>query len=138
MSMAKGRVLIDGTANGDSLKLTAAISFWGGVNPHTGSIVDPRHPQHNACLTNRVLFLPATVGSSSSSAIMLELVRLGTTPAALVLGETDAILVLGVLVAEEIGHPTIPVVELAPSEIARIPDRTPVRVLERGEISWES
>ena len=68
---------------------------------------------------------------------MLELLRLGTAPASLVMGEVDAILVLGVLVAEEIGYPTIPVIELTPSEIARIPDRISVRVSEQGEISWD-
>ena len=54
----------------------------------------------------RVLFLPGTIGSSSASAVLLELVHNGHAPAALVLHEPDAILLLGLIVAREMGWPT--------------------------------
>jgi len=99
----KGTVLIDGTASGTVLKLAEPISFWGGVEAATGKIIQPAHPDFGACLTGKVLVLPGTIGSSSSSAIMLELIRQGTAPAAVVMAETDAILALGAVVAEELG-----------------------------------
>ena len=61
-----------------------------------------------------------TIGSSSSSAIMLELLRNGVSPAGIVLGRPDAILMLGILVAEELGHPTVPVVQVDEAEIGRL------------------
>ena len=85
MIAAHGRSLVGGRASGACLKLTAPISFWGGVDPTTGRIADPRHPEYDLCITGRVLVVPETVGSSSSSAIMLELLRLGTAPAAVLL-----------------------------------------------------
>jgi predicted aconitase with swiveling domain len=50
--------------------------------------------------------IPATIGSSSAAAILLELVHAGLAPAAIVLHEPDAILLLGLIVAREMGHPT--------------------------------
>jgi predicted aconitase with swiveling domain len=105
------RVLVAGEATGAVLRLAAPISFWGGVDPTDGRITDPRHPDHGASIAGHVLVLPATIGSSSSSAILLELLAAGKGPAALILGDVDAILVLGVLVAGEMGYGTIPVLE---------------------------
>ncbi len=89
-----------------ALVLTAAISFWGGVNPKTGLIADVRHPQHGVAISSKVLCLPGTIGSSSAAAVLLELVSAGLAPAALILHEPDAILLLGLIVAQEMGHQT--------------------------------
>ena len=106
---AKGEVLIAGAsdAHGEALVLSAPISFWGGVDPKTGRIADPRRPEAGESVAGRVLFLPGTIGSSSASAVLLELVRAGLAPAAIILHEPDAILLLGLIVAREMGwrHP---------------------------------
>ncbi|TPI42768.1 DUF126 domain-containing protein [Mesorhizobium sp. B3-1-9] len=100
-------ILVPGKAGeGDALVLTAPISFWGGVDPKTGRIADVRHPQHGEVIAGRVLFLPGTIGSSSASAVLMELVHNGRAPAALVLHEPDAILLLGLIVAREMGWAT--------------------------------
>jgi predicted aconitase with swiveling domain len=97
-------ILVPGHAGqGQALILTAPISFWGGVDPKTGRIADVRHPQHGENIAGKVLFLPGTIGSSSASAVLLELVHNGHAPAALVLHEPDAILLLGLIVAKELG-----------------------------------
>jgi predicted aconitase with swiveling domain len=110
----QGEVLIAtaSEARGEALILSQPISFWGGVDPKTGRIADPRHPQIGACVADRVLFLPGTIGSSSASAVLLELVRAGLAPAALVLHQPDAILLLGLIVAREMGWPHPPAVRL--------------------------
>jgi len=104
----QGEVLIPGTAEAPVLCLDKPISFWGGVDPFSGRITDPRHPNHGAVIGGRILVLPGTIGSSSSSAVMLELMASGKAPAALILAEPDAILVLGAVVAREMGHGSIP------------------------------
>ena len=101
-----------GEGRGRLLVLERPLSFWGGVDPETGRLSDPRHPQHGESLSGRILVMERAIGSSSSSAIMLELLRNDVAPAAIVLGSTDAILVLGVLVAEELGYPSIPLVDV--------------------------
>jgi len=111
---AQGEVLIAGTADayGEALALTRPNSFWGGVDPKTGRVADPRHPQSGENVSGRVLFLPGTIGSSSASAVLLELVRAGNAPAAIILDQPDAILLLGLIVAREMGWPHPPAVRL--------------------------
>lgn len=102
--MVNGEVLLEGPAvRAPALTLTAPISFWGGVNPKTSEIADPRHPEYGQAIAGRVLFIPATIGSSSAAAILLELVHTGQAPAGIVLHEPDAILLLGLIVAREMG-----------------------------------
>jgi len=133
--MVNGRVLVAGSARGALMRLHAPISFWGGVNPVSGCVADPRHPDFGRAVAGTVLVVPSTVGSSSSSAVMLELLRNGTAPAALVMGEADAILALGVVVARELGYDGIPVVEADALELASIGEGTPVRVGPDGTIA---
>jgi predicted aconitase with swiveling domain len=104
---ALAEILVPGRAGeGEALVLTAPISFWGGVDPKSGRIADVRHPQHGETIAGRVLFLPGTIGSSSASAVLMELVHNGHAPTALVLHEPDAILLLGLIVAKEMGWHT--------------------------------
>jgi len=129
------RVLVPGTARGPLMRLRAPISFWGGVDPVSGRIADPRHPDFGRAVGGTVLVVPWTVGSSSSSAIMLELLRCGTAPAALLLGKADAILALGVVVARELGYAGIPVLEIAAETLASLEEGTPVRVGPDGTVA---
>lgn len=107
MSGLQGEILVAGSDGaGEALVLAAPISFWGGVDPKSGRIADVRHPQHGQSIAGRVLFLPGTIGSSSASAVLMELVHSGNAPVALVLHEPDAILLLGLIVAREMGWQT--------------------------------
>lgn len=123
--MTAAELLVPGNAGiGEALVLTAPISFWGGVDPRSGTIIDVRHPERGASIAGKVLFIPATVGSSTASTILLELVHCGKAPAAIVLDKPDAILLLGLVVAREMGWPTPVAVRLAKEEFARFRGRT--------------
>jgi uncharacterized protein len=125
---------IAGQAEGEVLKLAKPISFWGGVDPKTGRISDPRHPDHDRELAGRILVLPGMIGSSSSSYIMLELMAIGRAPAALVLAEPDAILGLGVVVAREMGYGSIPVLVLPREAHAALKNGARAKIQENGQI----
>jgi predicted aconitase with swiveling domain len=133
VAVVKGRVLVAGSARGPLLRLRAPISFWGGVDPVSGRVADPRHPDHGVCIAGTVLAVPATVGSSSSSAVMLELLREGTAPAAVLTARADAILALGVVVAGELGQRTIPMLELPAERLSALSDGL-LEVLEDGTV----
>lgn len=111
--MPEPRTLVAGRAQGRALVLDEPLSFWGGVDPATGDIIDPRHPQHGANVSGRILVMLSGRGSSSSSSVLAEAIRAGTAPAAIVLGEADPILALGAIVARELFGSTIPVVVTA-------------------------
>ena len=106
MTLQAEVLLPGGAVRAAAMALTAPISFWGGVNPKTAEIADARHPEHGRRIDGQVLLIPATIGSSSAAAILLELVHAGLAPAAIVLHEPDAILLLGLIVANEMGYQT--------------------------------
>lgn len=108
--MVEPRTLVAGEAAGSALVLEEPLSFWGGVEPTTGEIVDVRHPNRGANVAGRVLVMPSGRGSSSSSSVLAEAIRIGTAPAALVLTEPDPILALGAIVARELYGVAVPVV----------------------------
>ncbi len=103
-------VLVDGNATGEPLVLAAPISFWGGVSPETGAIIEKRHPQFGAALKGKILMLPAAKGSSSGSSVLAEILRNGAGPAAIILGASDAILATGAMVAQALYGVMCPVV----------------------------
>ena len=106
MPVATKVLVPGGPACGPALVLTAPISFWGGVDAKSGRIADVRHPQAGVLVGGQVMFLPGTIGSSSASAVLMELVHNGRAPVALVMHEPDAILLLGLIVAREMGWET--------------------------------
>ncbi len=63
MVTVAAEVLLAGpAASATALALTAPISFWGGVDPKTGLVADPRHPEHGQLVTGKILLVPETVG----------------------------------------------------------------------------
>ena len=94
--------LLPGAASGPVLRLDEPLSFWGGLDPATGTIIDRLHPQNGAGVAGRILMMPAGRGSSSGSATLAEALRLGTGPAAILMLERDAIVIVGAMVAAEL------------------------------------
>jgi predicted aconitase with swiveling domain len=128
-------ILVPGEGGeGTTLVLSAPISFWGGVDAKSGRIADVRHPQHGQSVAGRVLFLPGTIGSSSASAVLLELVHNGHAPVALVLHEPDAILLLGLIVAREMDWRTPMALRLDRKEFRRFSGKR-LTVSPRGLLS---
>ena len=124
--MTEARTLVAGQARGPALILDEPLSFWGGVDPATGDIIDVHHPQREANVAGRVLVMPSGRGSSSSSSVLAECIRAGTAPVAIVLVESDPILALGAIVARELYGRAIPVV-VAPGATFRTGELVTVR-----------
>ena len=110
--MPRARTLVAGYASGLALVLDEPLSFWGGLDPATGALIDTHHPQRGATLAGRVLIMPSGRGSSSSSYVLAEAIRVGTSPVAIVLREPDGIVALGAIVARELYGALVPVVVL--------------------------
>lgn len=98
----RGVPIIAGEAQGEVIWTDEPLSFWGGYDPGTGRVVDRHHSLYGREVRGRVLVLPAGRGSSTSSGVLLEAVRAGTAPCALVTLRLDPILVLGLVVAMEL------------------------------------
>jgi predicted aconitase with swiveling domain len=125
-------VLVGGEAEGKALVLPEPLSFWGGLDPQTGEIIDQRHPSLGQNVTGRMLVLPIGRGSSSASSILLEAVRVGMAPAAIISAEPDPILALGAAVAREMYANSPPVVVLAKPDYDRLKSGMWVHLSESG------
>ena len=104
-----GRSLVAGAAQGALLFADVGLSFWGGVDPFSGEVIDRHHPLSGEHLVGKVLAIPSGRGSCTGSSVLMELISNGHAPAALVLAEADEILTLGVLVAQVIFERSLPV-----------------------------
>jgi len=108
--MGEARTLATGEARGLALVLDEPLSFWGGVDPESGQVIDVHHPQLGVKVTGRVLVMPSGRGSSSSSSVLVESIHAGTGPVAIVMREPDPIIALGAIVVRELFGIRFPVV----------------------------
>ncbi|MCO8309619.1 cis-3-hydroxy-L-proline dehydratase [Pseudomonas mandelii] len=123
-----GRSLVAGAAQGALLFADVGLSFWGGVDPYSGEIIDRHHPLSGEYLAGRVLAIPSGRGSCTGSSVLMELISNGHAPAALVLAEPDEILTLGVLVAQTIFERSLPVLCIGREAFAALRGKAFARV----------
>jgi len=107
-----GRSIVAGSAEGPALVSTEPLSFWGGMCPRTGEIIDRRHELSGAVVTGKVFVFPAGRGSSTSSATLMQSIKAGVAPAAIVNLCVDPMLALGSIVSDELYHRALPIVIL--------------------------
>ncbi len=95
----KGRKVVGGYAEGEALVSADPVSFYGGVDPETGIVVEPGHAVEGECITGKVFVFPTGKGSTVGSYVIYRMSKLGTAPAALVNSETEAIIATGCVIS---------------------------------------
>lgn len=123
-----GTAYVHGAACGEVITSDMELSFWGGVDPATGEVIDRHHPLSGEILTGKILVIPGGRGSCSGSGVMLELLLNGKGPAAILFAREDDILTLGVVIAEEVFGTSIPVITLDPAAFGQIAAARHVRI----------
>ena len=118
--MIHGRAVVAGAAEGEALVTGEALSFWGGYDFHTGEIIDRHHPLAGIRAAGRILAVPFSKGSSTTTAVLLEAVRAGTAPAAIVTTGTDAFFALASIVADVMYGKPFPVIALDAADFAQL------------------
>jgi len=116
----KGRPLIPGEASGKLLVSDEPLSFWGGYDYQTGNVIDQRHPLAGRSVVGKILALPFTRGSSSTTAVLLESVKAGTAPAAILTTAPDSFFALASIVANVMYGHTLPLVQLDEQDFASL------------------
>jgi len=107
-----GQSIIPGEASGQILATNEGLSFWGGVDPLTGLVIDAHHPLLGQSISGRVLVMPTTRGSCSGSGVMLDLALNGIAPAAFVFREHEDVVTLGAMIAGRMFDRPVPVIRL--------------------------
>ena len=130
----KGRPLIPGEARGELLVSDEPLSFWGGYDYKTGTVIDQRHPLAGRSAVGKILALPFTRGSSSTTAVLLEAVKAGTAPAAILTTTADSFFALASIVADEMYGSAVPLVQLSEEDFASLSSGRPASVGEDGTV----
>lgn len=125
---APSRFVLTGAAAGPVLATDEPLSFWGGVDPATGRVIDVHHPLHGQSITGRVLVMPSSRGSCTGSGVLLDLILGGRGPAALVFRDAEDVLTLGALVAAEMFGANLPVLRLSPDAFATVATARDARI----------
>ena len=131
-----GRAVVAGEAQGEALVTHDALSFWGGYDFHTGEIIDRHHPLAGIRASGRILAVPFSKGSSTTTAVLLEAVRAGTAPAAIVTTGVDAFFALASNVADVMYAKTFPVIALDASDFALLTTGERLAIDVSGMIRW--
>ncbi len=130
----RGKVVIPGSAEGELVVSAEPLSFWGGYDFHTGEIIDRRHPLAGQIAAGKILALPFTRGSSTTTAVLLEAVSAGTAPAALLTTGVDSFFALASIVADEMYARPIPLLALEPVDYASLRTGDWIVIREDGRV----
>jgi len=129
-----GRIVVGGHADGEALVTSEPLSFWGGYDFHTGEIIDRHHPLAGVRAAGRVLAVPFSKGSSTTTAVLLEAVRAGTAPAAILTTGVDSFFALASIVADVMYGKSFPVIALEPADFGTLRTGERLSVGEDGVI----
>jgi hypothetical protein len=95
-----GRCIFAGSAEGNALVTTQPISFFGGVDPDTGIVVEHGHALEGQCIAGKVLIFPTGKGSTVGSYTLYRLKKNGHAPAAVLNTVCETITAVGCIIAE--------------------------------------
>ncbi len=135
--MIQGEPLIPGEAEGEAIVSQEQLSFWGGYDQYTGEIIDRRHPLSGQNAADRVLVIPASRGSSTTTAVLLEAIRVNKAPAAIVTSCADHFFALASIVADEMYQKPIPIIVLTPNDFATLRSGQWIQVCQDGMLLVE-
>ena len=96
----QGRIIYNGNARGEALTTSEGISFFGGVDPETGVIIERGHPLEGQCIASKVLVFPQGKGSTVGSYTLYRLKHNELAPAAILNAECEPITAVGCIISE--------------------------------------
>jgi predicted aconitase with swiveling domain len=133
----QGKIIQPGEARGKALVGNEPLSFWGGYDWKTGEIIDRRHVLSGSIAREKILAIPFTRGSSTTTAVLLEAIRAGTAPAAIITTDTDFFFALACVVAEELYGTGLPLVALTGHDFEQLKTGDDVQITRHGLVIVE-
>ena len=100
MEQLKGRIIYKGKANGEALVTEMPISFYGGVDPNTGIVLEKGHQLNGQSIKGRILVFPQGKGSTVGSYTLYRMKKNGSAPAGMINKECETIVAVGAIISE--------------------------------------
>ena len=126
---AKARVIKAGKAKGKALTSKKPISFYGGVDPETGVVIEKGHPLKGKSIAGKVLVFPTGKGSTVGSYTLYRLKKHGKAPAGIINGESEPVVAVGAIISD------IPMVDQV--DIKKIKNGSEITI-NGGDVEWKS
>jgi len=126
-----GRTIYKGLAVGEALVTSMGISFFGGVDPESGVVVERGHELEGQSIAGKVLVFPTGKGSTVGSYTLYRLKHAGVAPTAIINRECETITAVGCIIAE------IPCVDQIPIESIQSGSQISVDA-ERGIVATDN
>jgi uncharacterized protein len=100
MEQLKGRVIYKGKAEGEALVTEMPISFYGGVDPNTGEVIEKGHQLNGQSVKGKILVFPQGKGSTVGSYTLYRMKKNGVAPAGMINKECETIIAVGAIISE--------------------------------------
>jgi predicted aconitase with swiveling domain len=130
----QGQTVISGEARARALVSNEPLSFWGGYDWKSGEIIDRRHMLSGSIARDKILAVPFTRGSSTTTAVLLEAIRARTAPAAIITTDTDFFFALASVVADELYTSPLPLVALVEEDFAQLKTNDEIQITNNGTV----
>lgn len=96
----QGRKIYPGSVEGEALVTSMGISFFGGVDPEKGEIVEKGHELQGCSIAGKILVFPSGKGSTVGSYTIYRLKHAGLAPLAIINANCETITAVGCIIAE--------------------------------------
>ena len=116
----EGRKISPGEVTGEALVTTQGLSFYGGVDPETGVIVEKDHELEGQSITGKVLVFPRGKGSTVGSYVLYQLAKTGKGPVAIINQETETIVAVGCIISDIPAIDQIPIEKIKTGQKLRV------------------
>ena len=100
MEQLKGRTISKGKGEGEALVTSQPISFYGGVDPNTGVVIEKGHELQGQSVKGKILVFPTGKGSTVGSYTLYRMKKNGTAPAAIINKECETVVAVGAIISE--------------------------------------
>ncbi|MBE3115794.1 DUF126 domain-containing protein [Candidatus Bathyarchaeota archaeon] len=100
MEQLKGRIIYKGKAKGEALVTAQPISFYGGVDPNTGVVIEKGHELQGQSVKDKILVFPQGKGSTVGSYTLYRMKKNGVAPAGMINKECETIVAVGAIISE--------------------------------------
>ena len=124
------KAAVTGNVKAELLFSNDSYCFWGGVDQSTGVITDGRHGNYQQSMKGKAFAFPYGKGSSGAGLVILEMVRTGCQPAAIINLRSDPVILTGPLIAKHFYDVKIPVVNLSEEDYKKLDGASAVEFYE--------
>ncbi len=100
MEQLKGRIIYKGKAEGEALVTSMPISFYGGVDPNNGIVLEKGHELQGQSVKGKILVFPQGKGSTVGSYTLYRMKKNGVAPAGMINKECETIVAVGAIIGE--------------------------------------